>query len=137
MYLVLTHKYPHKKFSQVEEACRGLKEDFSYRAWPIMWALKVTFVILVLCICHGNSDLSLKLVMVVNLLYLVYVAVTRPFRVWIDKAVEIMNTIIFEIQLFMIWAYSMDEWSATFVDIFLSIIVLTIALNSGLIIGKF
>lgn len=75
--------------------------------------------------------------MVVNLLYLVYVAVTRPFRVWIDKAVEIINTIIFEIQLFMIWAYSMDEWSATFVDIFLSIIVLTIALNSGLIIGKF
>ena len=124
-------------YKRMREFFRGLKQGRLQKAWEFIWmARALLFVVFACLIKHDGRFWSLSCLLAIQISYVAFVAIFKPFKEWVDYVIELFNGIILAIHLFILFFLDKESrWDDGVDTTWLSLIIITAAINCFIIIG--
>lgn len=129
----------HTNLRRSHETFRGTRDSFIARTFPVVFFAKILlFVIIVCTMGHSARFGTLTILFIVQLVYIAYIAILRPFNHIVETLVELFNGIMYAIALLALYFLDKESrWTDSVTNWYLSFIIITVIINALIMIGKF
>ena len=133
-----SYEITEEKHNKLEELFEGMKIEKKFRIFSWIIMIRRFFFILFLVTLETIPSRGLIGILVpLEISYIVYLVVFRPYKEIKVNAIEIVNEISFLILLSALLIYnSSSDWTLTFAYIYIQVIVITNIINFLIVFGK-
>ena len=133
-----SYEIKEKQHNQLDEFFTGLKPEKKYRVYiAILLSRRIIFVIMLLTFKFWSPTIVVSILVLLQLAYLIYMCILRPFDDIKANVIEIINETVFLILLCSLLLYSSElKWTETSVFILIFIMVLNSLIVFIIITGK-
>ena len=122
LYLIVTsYRVEENQHNKLGEFFSGLQSTKGCRFYVIvMLGRKTVFIAILLTLVSVSGRVILIILSVLQLVYLIYICIMRPFSEKKGNVIEILNEIYFFLLLFsLVFMYQESNWSSTKISIYI------------------
>lgn len=114
------------KFKWFAEGFRGTKQNMFAKFYPVAYLMKVLLFTIVLTVLYKKSTvLKLSLIVSIQILYILYLATTRPFISAKDSVIEILGSVfILGMFISLYWLNKSEKWTESAIYIYVTAIII-------------